>query len=108
MGSFSWIQKLAGLGGMTFCTLRAVAYRFETELVRGRWTGRVVRFPAPYDAGKEVYRGDIVAAWRHIHEKCGNVFPAPGGFAIDPAAPVARIRQDNPAPNGVQEEESTW
>lgn len=108
MGSFSWIQKLAGLDGMQFCTLRAVAYRFETEFVRGRWLGSVVLFRAPYGAGEEVYRGDIVAAWRYIHEKCGNVFPAPGGFAIEPDAPVARINCENPAPNGVQEEESTW
>ncbi len=108
MGDYSRIQRLAEQGGRVFCTLRMEAYRFETSFVDGRWRGSVVRFPAPYAEGEEAWRGDIVAAWRFLHERCGNVFPAPRGFAIDPAAPVRRIVTNRPAPDGAEEGEGQW
>lgn len=76
IGGYRYVQRLAEQGGRLFCTFRRVVYRFETSFVDGRWRGSVVRFPAPYDAGEEVWRGDVVAAWRFLHERCGRVFPA--------------------------------
>lgn len=108
MGGYRYVQRLAEQGGRLFCTFRRVVYRFETSFVDGRWRGSVVRFPAPYDAGEEVWRGDVVAAWRFLHERCGRVFPAPRGFAVDPAAPTRRISLDRPAPDGAEEGESEW